>query len=196
MSKSQKPESIYLDLPVGEAVFPWLSEPDTKFDPDGVFKTDLRVAAAAAAATVRQLEEIRDAHFAALSAKDQKTHGLAPVVSAELDDTGAETGNVLFRAKLNAKGHDPKTGETWDQSPRLWDSEGNRVEPDIAVWGGSRLVLRVEVRPYAMPSTKMVGVSLRLRDVQIVELVTGGKATSPFPNRTGGFRRPSEGERQ
>lgn len=191
VSKQPKTESIYLELPEGEAVFPWLNTPDTKYNAEGKYKLDLRVPGAEAAASVRQLETIRDAFFAGLSAKDQKTHRTVAVAVAELDDSGAETGNILFRASLNAVGHNKETGETWTQAPRIWDSEGNRAQ-DVEVWGGSRLVLRVEVRPYAMGSTKTVGVSLRLRDVQVVDLVTGKGASSPFASRTGGFKRPSE----
>lgn len=195
MSKSDS-ESVFMDLPEGEAVFPWLNEADTKYNPTGDFKTGLRVPLNAALSTVRELERIRDTFYQNMSAKDQKAYHTVPVCTVELDDSGAETGNIIFNAKLHARGENKKTGETWDQAPKLWDCEGRRVaitEPPI--WSGSVLALRVEARPYAMASSKTVGVSLRLRDVQIIELVTGGGGASPFAPRDG-YRRPaSDGDK-
>lgn len=196
MSKTPKTDNIYLDLPEGEAVYPWLNEPDTKYDVDGAYKTGLRVPGQAAAKVVQELERIRDDFYAAMNGKDQKTYKTVPVVVVEMDDSGAETGNVIFNAKLKAVGKSQESGETWTQEPRLWDCDGVRIAlTDSPIWSKSRLVLRVEVRPYAMASSKTVGVSLRLRDVQVIELVTGGGAASPFASRAGGYRRPaSEGD--
>lgn len=194
-------ESVYMELPEGEAVFPHLNEPD-EFRGSLDFKTGLRVSRDAAASTVRELERIRDEYFAAMP-DSYKTGDepfvTAPVVRNERDDAGELTGNVIFNAKLNAKGLNRQTGETWDQAPKLWDSEGKRVAlTDPPVWSKSVLVLRVEARPYAMASTKKVGVSLRLRDVMIVELVTGGSGggSCPVAPRDGYKRPASEGDDQ
>lgn len=190
---TKKPdEAIWIDLPEGLAVYPWLNEPDTKYNPTGDFKTGVSVPAAAAAATVRELERIRDEFYEALSPKDKKIYNKVDVVVIERDDAGEETGNILFNTKLHAVGENRVTGETWNQAPRLWDSEGNRVAlTDSPIWSGSRIVCHVQVRPYAMASSKACGINLRLRDVQIVELVTGGGAKSPFAPKQGGYRRPA-----
>jgi len=190
-------ESVWLDLPEGAAVFPWLNEPDTKYNPSGDYKTGVRVNGQIAAATVRELERIRDEYFAKIPSDVQGDYRTCPVANAELDDSGVETGSVIFNAKLHAKGENKTTGETWDQSPRLWDCDGKRVAlTDSPIWSNSKLLLRVEARPYAMAPDKkrqvpgLVGVSLRLRDVLIVDLVTGGGGSSPFAQRDG-YRRPA-----
>lgn len=193
-------ESVYLELPEGEAVFPWLNEPDTKYNQEGDYKTGVRVVDTYAAAVVKELERIRDEYFDAMPDKyktGDEPYTKAAVVTVERDDSGNKTGSVIFNAKLKAKGEDKAAGETWEQAPKLWDSEGKRVAlTDSPIWSKSRLVLRVEARPYAMASSKKVGVSLRLRDVCIVELVTGGGASSPFAPRDGYKRPASEGDDQ
>lgn len=171
--------------PVGTAIYPKLNEPDTKFNPEGLFSVKLAVPADEAEGLIEQLEAERDEFFKTLDAKQQKTFSKAAVFEAELDDEGAETGNVIFRAKLAAHVK-TKAGKEWDQRPALFDAFNNELDPEVVkVGGGSRMRLQCEVSPYGMPSTKTCGVSLRLRAVQIVELRTyaGG---SPFDEVEGG----------
>lgn len=198
-------ESVWLDLPEGEAVYPWLNEPDTKYPP-ARYKTGVRVKGQQAAETVRELERIRDEYYAAIPPDVQADYKTVQVITVERDDNGQETGHVIFNAKLYAQGEDKKTGETWDQAPRLWDCNDppRRIAlTDSPIWSKSVIALHVEARPYAMAPDKKreipgtVGVSLRLRDVQVIELVTGGGGSSaPFAGRRGGYQRPaSEGDK-
>lgn len=175
---TRKPLPKY-NTPKGRARYPHLNKPDTRFDDDGVYKVDLIVAREDAEELIEYLEGIRDEKFDQLDATKQKQYSKAPVCEAELDDAGDETGNVIFKTKLPAIGKNNKTGETWTREPKLFDSFGRPVDPDdVQIWSGSTLIVAGKVMPYAMGSTKMVGVSLKCEGVQIVELVTGGNATA------------------
>lgn len=180
-----KPNYTRINTPVVTAVYPHLTEPDTKFDPEGVYRTKFSLPADEAADLIAKLEGIRDAFAEEQDAKIRKTYTIADVCEVELDDEGDETGNVIFTAKMKAK-VTTKAGKTFEQAPALFDSANNRLETDgLKLWGGSKLRINADVVPYAMASSKQIGVSLRLKAVQIVELVSGGGG-SPFDEYEGG----------
>lgn len=184
----RKPLPKY-NTPIGVARYPHLNKPDTRFDDDGVYKCDLIVPEEDAAELIEYLEGLRDERFEELDAKKKKQYSKAPVCEPELDDEGEETGNVIFKTKLNAVGRNDK-GEEWSNEPKLFDSFGNPVDRDaVQIWSGSKLIIAGVVRTYAMGSTKSVGVSLKCDGVQIVELVTGGQATA----ETFGFKAQGNG---
>ena len=186
----RKPLPKY-NTPIGIARYPHLNKPDTRFDDEGVYKCDVILPADAdeTVELIAYLEGIRQEKFDSLDAKKQKQYSLAPVCEDELDDAGDETGNVIFKTKLNAVGHNDK-GETWNNEPKLFDSQGNPLAEGTAVWSGSKLIVAGKVMPYAMGSTKMVGVSLKCDGVQVIELVSGGNQTADsfgFGKVAGGF---------
>lgn len=184
----RKPLPKY-NTPVGVARYPHLNKPDTRFDDDGVYKCDLIVPEDEAAELIEYLEGIRDEKFQELDVKKQKQYSKAPVCEAELNDEGEETGNVIFKTKLKAVGRNDK-GEEWKNEPKLFDSFGRPVDRDeVQIWSGSKLIIAGTVMPYAMGSTKTVGVSLKCAGVQIIELVTGGSATA----ETFGFKTQGNG---
>lgn len=184
----RKPLAKY-NTPIGVAKYPHLNKPDTRFDDDGVYKVDLIVPEDEAAELVEYLEGVRDELFDSLDAKKQKQYSKAPVCEPELDDAGDETGNVIFKTKLNAIGRNDK-GDEWTNEPKLFDSFGRPVDRDeVQIWSGSKLIVAGVCRPYAMGSTKKVGVSLKCDGVQIIELVTGGNATA----ESFGFKPQGEG---
>lgn len=169
--------------PAGRAVYPHLTEADTKFDSDGVFHTKLSIPNAECEQLVNMLEDIRDAFITerlaemtpAQRKKDKAT--VADVCEEELDDEGNETGNLVFAFKLKAK-VTTKAGKCWDQQPRLFDAKAKPIEGDIKLWGGSTIKISGEVMPYYMASTKQIGVSLRCKAVQVIELVSGGGSSA------------------
>ena len=57
---------------------------------------------------------------------------------------------------------------------------------DTLVGNGSKVKVAFEPIPYVMPSTKKAGVSLRLKAVQVIDLVEyGNSATSVFDEEDG-----------
>ena len=176
-----------ITTPVGVAVYPHLTEADTKFNAAGLYHTKLAFERDEVEELIEKLEGERDEFISTLDAKTLKTHKtIAPVFEEELDDEGEETGRVIFKANLKAHVV-TKAGKEWDQEPMIFDSANNQIK-DIAslkLWGGSRIRLQADVIPYAMGSTKTLGVSLRIRAVQVVEL-SSGNAGSPFDEYDGG----------
>jgi len=186
--REQLPKFI---TPAGTAVYPHLVTADTKFNADGEFKCDLKMDRETAQPLIDELTAIRDAYWDALVAEDKKVAKLyskEPVYIDEVDDDGNETGLVMFRTKAKQKVTSKKTGKTYVFQPRLFDASNERIYPE-SLWGGSVLRVAGEVKPYKMDSTKKVGLSLRLKDVQVIELVEGSDGKSPF-GETEGYKAP------
>lgn len=163
----------YFTSPFGVAVYPWLNRADTEYDAAGRYHTRIVVPMEEAAEFIAYLEAIRDAKYDELPPNKQPQYSKAAVYTEEFDDEGQPTGNVIFQAKMRANVTYTKNGkeETFSQRPEVVDMDNNTVQQ--SVWSGSTIRLRGQVVPYAMPTNKAVGVSLRLAGVQVKELVTG-----------------------
>lgn len=187
----KKPKRPTYTTSVGIAKYPKLNEPDTKFKAEGEYKVDLRVLADDAAPLIEQLETLRDKFWDEQDAKVRKTYKKADVYTVETDDEGNETGYVIFKTKLDRIGK--SKDKTWENEPKLFDAEGNDFPRDKEIWSGSKLIVAGTVSLYAMPSTKMVGVSLRCNGVQVIELKSGGErdASSFGFKKQEGYRAPS-----
>jgi len=57
-------DSVRLISPFGTAVYPWLNDPDTRFEPEGVYACTLRLSAEDAEPFVKQLESIHKQAYA------------------------------------------------------------------------------------------------------------------------------------
>ena len=103
---------------------------------------------------------------------------MAPVYDEEVDDQGNLTGNYLFKFKQKAIIKTRK-GDTLRMKVALFDAQ--RQPTSAQVGGGSIIKIAGVAFGYAMPTTKMVGVSLRPEAVQIIELQQrGGNAAAMF----------------
>ncbi|WP_343698873.1 hypothetical protein [Caulobacter sp.] len=173
-----------LMAPAGIAIWPKLNEPDTKFNAAGEFHTKVAYDADDAAVQdfVAKLEKIRDEFFDTTVARliEEKKAGKAKnlkkleVAKAELDEeTGDETGRLLINAKLKHK-VTTKTGKSWEQKPDFFNAQKVVLKNPPKIGGGSKLRLAVEASPYLRETDGVVGVSLRLKAVQIITLVSGG----------------------
>ena len=108
-------DSVKLISPFGVAVYPKLNEPETRFDPDGVYECRLRLNEEDAKPFVSELEKIhKEAYDYNCKAQKKKTLKTAdlPVKPVVDDDTGEETGEVEIKFKLNAK-VTTKGGKAW-----------------------------------------------------------------------------------
>lgn len=196
------------NTPIGVARYPHLNKPDTKFDAEGKYKCDLILDGNAAATKelITYLEGLRDERFEAEETKKGVKKIAMAVYEDELDDAGDETGNVIIKTSLNAVGKNKATGETWTNEPKLFDSQGNPLPSDVQVWSGSKLIVAGTAGSYAMTSEVLnestgktkkivkVGISLKCRGVQVVELVSGGGQTADsfgFGKQSGGYQAPA-----
>lgn len=187
---SDKPRYEAFTSPVGEAVFPWITKADTEYSATGVFKTDLSVPFEAAQDFIAKLEKARADFIATLPIGKQESLTPRPVYFDEYtrpeypedatDDekkalrdawVGEPTGNVLFRFKLNA--HVDTDDGGFDQAPVVVDAASGEKVTD-AVFGGSVIRVRGQIVPYTNNAAATVGVTLRMKAVQVIEIVSGG----------------------
>ena len=85
---------------------------------------------------------------------------------------------------MKATGINRKTKENFSQRPLIFDAKKNPIEPSSCqIWGGTKMKVAFQMGKYY---TGLIGagVSLRLKAVQILELVEG-KQTSMFKEEDG-----------
>jgi hypothetical protein len=179
---TEKAKKFIATTGAGIAMYPWLTKPDTKFNAGGEYKLDLQMPREDAEALITKLEEIRDAAFveavAAAKPQDKKKITKAEVFHEVYDDNGDATGDIFLRFKMKAM-VTPKGKEPFEQKPKGFDAGGKPWDEKKAVYGGSTLKVNFEAVPYGPDTNKKVGLTLRLRAFQVLELVSssGGSAS-------------------
>ena len=151
---------------VGKAIYPHLNKPDTRFQKEGVYKVTLELSPVNAKNLLKHIDD-----GIKLATKDSKSNK-----TAQLPYKTDENGNMQFNFKCKASGVS-KTGQNWEQKPKVFDSKGTPISKDILVWGGTTMKVAYEIIPY---SNNMLGsgVSVRLKAVHVHELVSGGGASA------------------
>jgi len=158
--------------PFGVAIYPHLSKCDVRFKAEGEYKVDLELGEAQSNELLKVLKQYQ---AKAVSDAKDKT-GKKEIKTASLPYK-KEDGKYIFKFKMKASGTNGKTGDTFKQRPGLFDNELKPINPDITIWGGS--VLRVSYQPYPWYTPALgAGVSLRLKSVQVKDLVEGGSQSS------------------
>jgi hypothetical protein len=177
--------------PIGTAVFPYLIQPDTRHDANGVYHVDVSIPADLAEEFVSRLDKALDTYIETELNSTQKTtlarkpvyrpeftfpqypDGASEEERAAIKDAHIpeETGNLLFRTKMAAQ-FTTKKGETVTQKPVVVSADtGERVTE--VVYMGSTLRVKGQIIPYINAAAQIVGLSLRLKSAQIIELKTG-----------------------
>ena len=177
----------------GTALWAKVFEPDTKFNPLGDYSINLQMPVAQAAAMSEQLDQIVQAKFNEAVKADPRlknTLTTQDVCQPVFDrDTGDDTGNVEFKFKLKAKVQ-KRDGTYYEQQPAVLDSKKVPMTNDILIGNGSRVKVAFEPIPYVMASTKKAGVSLRLKAVQVIDLVEYGNSAASVFDEEDGFVAP------
>lgn len=191
MANSTKKKQQKLTSPKGRAKYPWLNQPDTRFNPDGEYRVSLLLPADSkeAQAFMEKLDELADEAVEKAKndliedgkkAQANKVTRNDPYVMEEDKETGEETGNVEFKFKMKAKVYSKKHDKTFEFTPDVFDAKGNPVPGDVRIFGGSILRVSFVPDPYYMPSSKAAGISLKLKAVQVIELSAGGRSASDY----------------
>jgi len=174
MTKPKNPRYV---TPAGTAQYPYLTKPDTKFNPDGEYKLKLEIPADQAQDIVTFLDEQHE--LAQAKAKKENAgkkikEGNAPYEVSE------DSGKVVVNFKLKAK-VTPKNGDPFEQRPALFDAKGKPLSTDVSIGGGSTVKVAYEVMPY-YTAIAGAGVSLRVKAVQVINLVeySGGAGAGAF----------------
>jgi hypothetical protein len=160
--------------PKGTAVYPRIDTPDTKFDEDGLFSCKLHVSEGDFKAFEAQVnKEVEAAYRAECSKQGKDKVRKAPSKPFRITDDG----DYEIFAKQKAKVH-TKTKGTLDFSVACYDSQGKKIEtPKIG--SGSELKMACEVNTWFVPSQGF-GYTLRLRAVQVIDLVEYGGGSGNF----------------
>lgn len=170
------PKKMKMTSPKGTAVWPWLNEPDTRWNEVGTYSVTLKMDAQTAEPFLAKLKEFyKEGYTECLKeqGKNKLKNATMPWFNVE-DDQGNETGEIGFKFKNNASyDYDGKKVETRVQ---LIDSQRNPVTAKVG--GGS--TIRVGFEPYVwFVGSQGVGMTLRLKVAQVLELVEyGGKSAA------------------
>lgn len=207
-------QTIY--LPRGVFSWPKLTEPDTRWKPEGEYSVKVVMPAAewepikAALldfAEAKRQEYIAEAQAALEKATDGKTkkslkdkiaflQSEDPTIpgAPEVDDDGNETDRVAIPCKRAAQRKDKKTGEMRNvPPPPLFDAKGKEIKRKVSIWGGSEGVVAATVTSYCTP--KAHGVKLGIGGVQIIVLKSSGGGEAPkFGAVEGGYEDSGEEE--
>jgi len=173
----------------GSALWAKVHEPDTKFDPDGTYSISVLVPETKAQEMCEYLDDIVDKAYAEeikSNPKKKNTLSTRKGYDHNYDQDGNQTDLIEFKVKLKAKvtRHD---GTSFSQKPVVVDAKRQPLNPDIAIGNGSDVKVAFEPRPYVMNSTKQVGVSLRLKGVQVINLVEYGNSVSTMFDEEDGY---------
>ena len=160
-----------LTTPKGKAIFPHLTEADTMFHPEGLFHVKLECPKAESEKIISAIrngiaQEIKKQHD--VNPNKAITH--APLPYEETDET------VTFKFKLKASCVRKSDGKVFTQAPNIINADLTAFDETKQIWGDS--VLRVHFEPYFWNMPIGIGCTLRLKEVQVCELVTGGASTS------------------
>lgn len=186
---------IRLTTPKGYAQYPYLKDPDTKFNPDGDYKVNLAMddneATGKLIAKLQQmLEDFYDSdeEVAKAVAKGRK------VVMSDIYENDEE-GRIVLKFKQKAK-ITKKNGEKINIKLPQFDSRGKPMEA-ANIGRDSVIKVNFSVRPYYLPTTKTCGLSLRPVAVQVIQLneFSGGGGTAEsygFSDEGEGYEAPTK----
>jgi hypothetical protein len=136
--------------PKGVLSWPYIAKPDTRYNPEGVYKTSIVVSAADAA----PLMELCKTQFV-------EEYGQAKLAKANMPfEVNEESGEVTFKFKSK-------------RQPTVYDAKGKVIKNVPQISSGTIAKIATAINPYATGIN--VGVSLYLNDVQVIELVEYGK---------------------
>jgi hypothetical protein len=172
-----------LKTPKGVAVWPHLHAPDTKFNADGIYGTKLTLSGNEGAALA---EAIDNAILESVKAAKEENKGKKVKQADAPYSLNEETGEYTFNFKLNAKGK-KRDGTVFSQQPALFDARGGKIPAGVRVGGGSTIVVAYEIAPF-FTALVGAGVTLRMKAVQVLNLVQFGGTASSF-----GFDSDEEG---
>jgi len=157
---------LILTSPKGKAIFPHLTEPDTKYKAEGEYHVKLEC-------NKSEGQNIIALIGSEIAKKVKEQHDLdpkKPITKAPLPYL-EENDKVIFNFKLKASGIRKSDQKHFTQKPDLVNADLSPLGPDVQIWGDS--ILRVTFEPYAWNMPIGIGCTLRIKAVQVLELVTG-----------------------
>ena len=174
-----------MEIIKGKLMYASVHAPNTKFDADGIFQVDVLLPESEAVQMAEKLDSLVQERMASeVKAKPalKKVLTSRPVYQPIYDDAGDETGEVKMRFKTKAKIR-TKDGKVYDNKVAVVDAKRNPILADTLIGNGSVGKVAFEPFAYFNASAKEVGLSLRLKALQVIDLVSYGK--DPFSDEEG-----------
>lgn len=201
--KKKREKGTEFRTPTATAVWPKLDAPDTKFataeKPHGHFSIGLILPLSdpTVASMVEKLEELRQEALAegqAAMKPGKKVKEAQYGWQNETDEHGAETGNVIINLK-KAGGFTREDGTVVKFAVDVFDTKGNKIPKATLAKMGSGSKVRAIFEAGKFSTGLGSGVSLKLRAVQVVDLVEFGSRDASgygFETNGDGFLAQSE----
>ena len=169
----------YTVTPKGEMKWAYLHKPDTQFDSNGVFHVKLRLANGSSDDLRKAIQREHDANKKdAIARSKQKSFREFLPFKEVLNEEGLADG-YEFQFKLKAVATNSKTGQEFTQRPMVVGPDKKPIPMDVTIGNGSIGKIAFETIPYFTGNN--LGVSLRLRGVQVLELIEyNGGGTDMF----------------
>lgn len=169
----------YEQTEVGVARHAWVNEPDTKYNPDGLYHVDFILEGEAADRLVAKMDALandmglRQAAAEKRKIKDWKKWKAETHVpyTIEMDDEGtAPTGRVIFKFKQNVIIPLPD-GSQKVFKMGIYDSKGKEIKPaaGIKVFGGDSIKVMWAPRIVPVASSKMFSLRADFCMVQLIK---------------------------
>lgn len=191
MTTQVRTKATRITSPKGTAVYPWVNEPDRRFDSNGVYSLTLRLNDSDndTKKFIEEIKKVASAHFELVKKETKKAPKKADLpIKPVVDEDGNETGEIDIKFKLKSQGG--SGDKTWTQRPALFDSKGKPMTEKVG--GGSIVKIGTEISPFYTP-TIGVGVTLRLKAVQVIELREfGGSSSDSWFTKEDGFETTGE----
>lgn len=195
MSNPQKTPAIRVQTPFGIAAYPHLNKPD-EYKPKGSTVAKIEYKATifmnmtdpGVAEFVQKVEDIAQDFFNQKTSEFKPKPGkkrpefklYTPIKREYAEDGETPTGRISVTAKMAASYTD-KSGVEIPMAPGLFDAAGNRIDPNkTAIWGGSEMRLQVKMVPFLNDATGDAGATIKLEQVQIRKLRSGGSGQCAF----------------
>jgi hypothetical protein len=137
--------------PKGVMSWPYIAKPDTRYNPEGVYKTSLVVSSADAESLMKTCTDSFVAEY-----------GSSKLAKANMPfEVNEEAGEVTFKFKSK-------------RQPKAYDAKGKLITKMPQIASGTVAKIATAINPYQTGIN--TGVSLYLNDVQIIDLVEYGGA--------------------
>ena len=156
---------IILTTPEGTAKWPYLTDPDTMYDPGGLYHTKLTCRKEDSVKIKKVIDDL-------IAQEVKKQHDKNPDKAIKKSLPYTEEGDeITFTFKMKASGTRKVDGIAFTQAPNILNNDHTLFDKSQKIWSDS--ILQITFEPYAWNMSIGIGCTLRLKTVQIVELVTG-----------------------
>jgi len=163
-------KSIILTTPEGTAKWPYLTDPDTMYDPGGLYHTKLTCRKEDSIKIKKVIDDL-------IAQEVKKQHDENPDKAIKKSIPYTEEGDeITFTFKMKASGTRKVDGKAFTQEPNIVNADLSPFDKSQKIWGES--VLKITFEPYSWNMPIGIGCTLRLKTVQVLELVTGKQSNT------------------